>query len=147
MEAVSHYHLSPFSKVGVVGWWEGAGWTFRAGHPTGLMNSSVMAYFACSRCGWGCLHSFSLSSIFSLFFFPLWETARYRLKYCLKEPKPPTYQPFSKAVNSCRSKFFPLKVDPVWKGFVKEEGKHSHKGCPPQKKMAETSSLVSIHRK
>ena len=32
---------------------------------------------------------------FSLFFLPLWETARYRLKYCLKgplSPKQPTNQ-------------------------------------------------------
>ena len=38
---------------------------------------------------------FFLSSIFSLFFLPLWETARYRLKYCLKRPlnpKQPTNQ-------------------------------------------------------
>ena len=27
-----------------------------------------------------------LSSIFFLFFLPLWETARYRLEYCLKGP-------------------------------------------------------------
>ena len=36
-----------------------------------------------------------LSSIFSLFFLPLWETARYGLKYCLKgplSPKLPTNQ-------------------------------------------------------
>ena len=37
--------------------------------------------------GGGCLDIFFLSSIFSLFFLTLWETARYRLKYCLK-PKP-----------------------------------------------------------
>ena len=35
--------------------------------------------------GGGCLDIF-LSSFTSLFFLPLWETARYRLKYCLKEP-------------------------------------------------------------
>ena len=35
--------------------------------------------------GEGCLDIF-LSSIFS--FSPLWEAARYRLKYCLKELKP-----------------------------------------------------------
>ena len=37
--------------------------------------------------------TFSLSSMISLFFLPLWETARYRLKYCLKghlSPKQPT---------------------------------------------------------
>ena len=36
----------------------------------------------------GCLDIF-LSSIFFLFFLPLWETARYRLKYCLKGPLNP----------------------------------------------------------
>ena len=33
----------------------------------------------------GCLDIFLLS-IFPLFFLPLWQTARYRLKYCLKGP-------------------------------------------------------------
>ena len=46
--------------------------------------------------GGSCL-DFFLSSIISLFFLPLflWETARYRLKYCLKgplSPKQPTNQ-------------------------------------------------------
>ena len=42
----------------------------------------------------GCLGIF-LSSIISVFFLPLWEMARYRLKYCLKgllSPKHPTNQ-------------------------------------------------------
>ena len=38
--------------------------------------------------GGGCL-DFFLSSIFSLFFLPLLETVRYRLKYCLKGPLNP----------------------------------------------------------
>ena len=51
---------------------------------------------ACNRCGWGLSgHFFSrLSLLFS--FSSLWETAQYRLKYCLKEPlspKQPTNQP------------------------------------------------------
>ena len=40
--------------------------------------------------------TFFLSSVFSLFFFPLSETARYKLKYCLKgqlNPKESTNQP------------------------------------------------------
>ena len=48
--------------------------------------------------GGGCL-DILLSSIFSLLFYPsLWETARYRLKYCLKgplNPKQPTNQSIS----------------------------------------------------
>ena len=43
--------------------------------------------------------NFFLSSIISLFFSPLWEMARYRLKYCLKgplSPKQPTNQSVSR---------------------------------------------------
>ena len=47
------------------------------------------AYCACNGCGWGLFGHFFLSSIVSLFFLPLWETARYRLKYCLKGPLNP----------------------------------------------------------
>ena len=49
-----------------------------------------------SRCGWGVVWTFSLSSVlFSPLSPSLWETARYRLKYCLKgplNPKQPTNQ-------------------------------------------------------
>ena len=41
-------------------------------------------------------HFFSRLSFLFSFFLPLWETARYRLKYCLKvplNPKQPTNQP------------------------------------------------------
>ena len=38
--------------------------------------------------GGGCLDIF-LSSIFSFFFLPLWNTALYLLKYCLKRPLTP----------------------------------------------------------
>ena len=53
-------------------------------HPTNLDNSRARVYCTCSRCGWGLFGHFFLSSIFSLFFLTLWETARYRLKHCLK---------------------------------------------------------------
>ena len=46
--------------------------------------------------GGGCLDIFSLTYHFSFLSPSLWETARYRLKYCLKgplSPKQPTYQP------------------------------------------------------
>ena len=36
--------------------------------------------------GGGCLDIFTLLYPFSLLSLPLWETARYRLKYCLKRP-------------------------------------------------------------
>ena len=40
------------------------------GRPANL-NGMARAYCACSRCGWGCLDIFFLSSIISLFFLPL----------------------------------------------------------------------------
>ena len=46
--------------------------------------------------GGGCLDIFTLIYLFSSFSPSLWETARYRLKYCLKgplNPKQPTNQP------------------------------------------------------
>ena len=58
------------------------------GRPTYLDYSKARAYCACSRCGW-VVWTFFLSSIISLFFLPLLETARYRLKYCLKGPLSP----------------------------------------------------------
>ena len=57
--------------------------------------SRARAYCARSRCGWGCLDIFTLIYLFSPFSPSLWETARYRLKYCLKgplNPKQPTNQ-------------------------------------------------------
>ena len=65
------------------------------GHPTNLVNSRARAYCACSTCGWGGLDIISLVYHFSLLSPPLWETARYRPKYCLKgslNPKQPTNQ-------------------------------------------------------
>ena len=63
--------------------------------PTNLDYSRARACCAGSRCGWGLFGHFfshlSFLSSFSLF----WETARYRLKYCLKgplNPKQPTNQ-------------------------------------------------------
>ena len=68
------------------------------GRPTSLDYSKARACCAFRRCGWGLFgHFFSRLSISPLS--PsLWETARYRLKYCLKgplSPKQPTNQPFS----------------------------------------------------
>ena len=39
--------------------------------------------------GWGCLDVFTLVYLFSSLSPPLWEMARYRLKYCLKRPLNP----------------------------------------------------------
>ena len=53
------------------------------GRPTNLDKSRARACCARSRCGWGLFGHFFLSSI--IFLSPsLWETARYRLQYCLK---------------------------------------------------------------
>ena len=57
--------------------------------------SRARAYCACSRCEWGCLDIFTLIYPFFPLSPSLWETARYRLKYCLKgplNPKQPTNQ-------------------------------------------------------
>ena len=43
--------------------------------------------------GWGCLDIFTLLFLFSSLSPSLWETARYRLKYCLKGPLNPNNQP------------------------------------------------------
>ena len=53
--------------------------------------------------GGGCLGIFTLIYPFSPLSPSLWETARYRLKYCLKgplNPKLPTYLPFHLALYS-----------------------------------------------
>ena len=64
--------------------------------------------------GGGCLDIFSLICLFSFLSPSLWETARYRLKYCLKgplSPKQPTNQPNRKAF----SKFYRRHFDIVSK--------------------------------
>ena len=50
---------------------------------TNLDNSRAGAYCLAVGAG-GVAWTFFVSSSFSLFFLPFWETARYRLKYCLK---------------------------------------------------------------
>ena len=66
------------------------------GRPTSLDDSRARAYCACSRCVWEFVWTFFLSSVFFSFLSPsLRETARYRLRYCLKgplNPKQPTNQ-------------------------------------------------------
>ena len=81
------------------GWSGGAmvlGKTSNAGASYNLDYSRIRAYCTCSRCGWGCLDIFTLIHPFSPLSPSLWETVRYRLKYCLKgplNPKQPTNQP------------------------------------------------------
>ena len=67
--------------------------------------SRARAYCACSRCGWGLFGHF-----YSHLSFPLspslWETARYRLKYCLKGPlnqkQPTNLRPFQQYFSHIR---------------------------------------------
>ena len=79
----------------MVGWCDGPGETSSAGASYNLCDSRARAYCACSRCGRGVVWTFFLSSILSSLSPSLWETAQYRLKYCLKgplNPKQPTNQ-------------------------------------------------------
>ena len=77
-----------FSLYLLRGWSGGAKVLGKLSVPTNLNDSRARAFCACSRCGWGLFgHFFSRLSF--LFFLPLWETARYRLKYCLKGPLSP----------------------------------------------------------
>ena len=64
--------------------------------------SWAMAYCACNRmCGWGLFGHFFSRLSFSLLSPSLWETARYRLKYCLKGPLTPK-QPTNQQVGRMR---------------------------------------------
>ena len=72
------------------------------GRPTNLYYSRARACCACSRCGWGGgLDIFSLIFHFSFLSPSLWETARYRLKYCLKGPLNPTQPTYFSNVQPC----------------------------------------------
>ena len=81
----------------VVGWCDGSELTSSTGASYNLEDSRAGAYSASSRCGRGmfghlyCLLSFSPLSP------SLWETGRYRLKYCLKGPLNPQ-QPINQIV-------------------------------------------------
>ena len=100
-------------NTGQTVFWDPCGWGWSGGamvlgklpvprRPTNTDYSRARrAYCTCSRCGGGCLDSFSLVYHFSLLSPFLCETARYRLKYCLKRllsPKQPTHQPMRMTV-------------------------------------------------
>ena len=102
------YNPTEFEKVslinmGMIGWCDGPGLTSGAGASYSVGDSRTRSYCACSRCGWWVVWTFVLSSIlFSPLSPSLWETARYRLKYCLKgplKPKQPTNQLINKGVT------------------------------------------------
>ena len=66
------------------------------GRPTSWMIVGQGPIALAVGAGGGCLDIFSLIYLFSFLSPSLWETARYRLKYCLKgplNPKQPTNQP------------------------------------------------------
>ena len=66
------------------------------GRPSNLADSRARAYCACGGCGWGLFGHFYSHLSFLSSSPSLWETARYRLKYCLKgplNPNQPTNQP------------------------------------------------------
>ena len=54
--------------------------------------------------GGGCLDIFSLIYLFSFLSPSLWETVRYRLKYCLKGPLNPTNR------RECEVECLPVKL-------------------------------------
>ena len=115
--------------------------------------------------GGGCLDIFTLIYPFSPLSPSLWETARYRLKYCLKGPlnsKQPTNQfflPFQWqstlkgkknvpiGTNSffLKSKFFPLRIDPIMEGFIIQGSKQDVTNLSPFEKIEETYGGIPGH--
>ena len=82
------------------------------GRSTNLDNSRISANCACGKYGWGLFGLFFSRLSFFLFFLSLWETARYRLEYCLKgllNPKQSTNQPLLLGENSLPAVFLHLR--------------------------------------
>ena len=80
-------HLSFLFFLGVVRWcW--VNFQCRGVLPIWIRVGQGPPALAVGACG-GCLDIFSLVCHFSFLFPSLWETARYRLKYCLKGPLSP----------------------------------------------------------
>ena len=73
-------------KSGVVGWCDGAGLTSSAGASYNLEDSRARAIALTVGASGGVWTFFIFLYPFSPLSTSLWETARYRLKYCLKEP-------------------------------------------------------------
>ena len=72
------------------------------GRPTILITEGQGPTAIAVGAGGGCLDIFTLIYLFSPLSPSLWETARYRLKYCLKgplNPKQPTKPSFAKFVQ------------------------------------------------
>ena len=98
IQSYYHYHCN-CSCISNRGWSGGAkvlGKLPVPGRTTNLGYSRPRTYCACSRCGRGLFGHFFLTCHFSFLSPTLWETARYRLKDCLKgplSPKQSTNQP------------------------------------------------------
>ena len=79
------------------------------GRPTILITVGEGPIVFAVGAGGGCLDIFTLIYPFSSLSLSLWETARYRLKYCLKgplNPKQPTNQPTYSPLGIVRSFFW-----------------------------------------
>ena len=79
------------------------------GRPTILITVGQGPTALAVGAGGGCLDIFTLIYPFSSLSPSLWETARYRLKYCLKGPKQPTNQPTGYGIG--RTATIVIKLD------------------------------------
>ena len=88
------------------------------GRPTILITVGQGPTALAVGAGGGCLNIFTLIYPFSSLSPSLWETARYRLKYCLKgplNPKQPTNQPcFNMASTLIQSQDVKLTLIQCW---------------------------------
>ena len=84
------------------------------GRPTIWMTVGQRPTALAGGVGGGCLDIFTLFYLFSPLSPFLWETARYRLKYCLKgplNPKEPTNQhPRNSRTNSCGNRVISFRA-------------------------------------
>ena len=83
------------------------------GRPTILITVGQGPFALAVGAGGGCLDIFTLIYPFSSLSPSLWETARYRLKYCLKEPlnpKQPTNQKLCTCINSPRKMIYHFHI-------------------------------------
>ena len=82
--------------------------------------------------GGGCLDIFTLIYLFSPLSLSLWETARYRLKYCLKgplNPKQPTNQTFQLKASSIFHQVLLILGAPVFCQFYYRNDRKGSRAC------------------
>ena len=114
-----------YSLQGLYGGWSGGAKVLGKlpvpGRPTIFITVGQGPTALAVGAGGGCLDIFTLIYPFSSLSPSLWETARYRLKYCLKgplNPKQPTNQPTSRAFT--KEKLF------KWSVSHDQHGCHAH---------------------